>query len=174
MDETLISNCKNPFNKVCSDTLTSSELSDSKLFLLQRAQADTFSDVHHLIKKKKSLPKHHPLAGMVVYNDNGMIKATGRICQHSITTPRELIPLSLKSPITRLLVNSAHITNKYPGVATSLSILGHTYFIRIAQFPQENIQIMCSLPKGICKADASDYGSSPTSQNYTCRSLCLH
>ncbi len=89
-----ISNCKNPSNKVCSDTLTSLELSDSKLFLLQRAQADTFSDVHHLIEKKYH-PKHHPLAGMVVYNYNGMIKATGRICQHSITTPRELIPLFL-------------------------------------------------------------------------------
>ncbi len=124
-----ISNCKCPPSKVLSGSLSSTELSDSRAYLLRRAQADSFSDVLSLIKHKKPLPRKHSLAGMVIYDDNGMIKATGRVRQQSITTPKELIPLSLKSPITRLLVCSSHVDHQHPGVAASLSILGYTYYI---------------------------------------------
>jgi len=53
----------------------------------------------------------------------------GRVRQQSITNPKELNPLSLKSPITRLLVRSSHVDHQHPGVEASLSILGHTYYI---------------------------------------------
>ena len=58
-----------------------------------------------------------------------MLKASGRLRHHSLTTPKVVIPLSLMSTITKLLISTSHRDFSHPGLAALLSLLAHRNYI---------------------------------------------
>ena len=119
-----------PEKQTTTVPLTCQELFDTHHFLLWKSQQDSFPEVFTLLAKGKPLPPTHRLGGMIVHQDEqGLLKATGRLRHHSLTTPKVVIPLSLTSTITKLLISTSHRDFSYPGIAALLSLLADRYYI---------------------------------------------
>ncbi len=117
-------------HRILQQTLTSDEISSTRIFIIHCAQKDSYSDIFTCVMKKRGLPKQHPFRGLnVCLNKNNLIVVSGRVRQRKSTAPKELIALSLKSPIAKLLITSSHQLHHHPGIAALMSILNHTYFI---------------------------------------------
>ena len=83
-----------------------------------------------MCKEKRGLPKQRPFRGLnVCLNKDNSIIVSGRVCQLKSTALKDLIALSRKSPITKLLITSSQQLHHHPGIAALMSILNNTYYI---------------------------------------------
>ncbi len=75
--------------------------------------------------------KSHSLYCYILSIDSdGLLHISGRVRDPSNPKqPKNLIPLSLNSPITRLMLSALHRTYQHAGIATLMSIVGETYLI---------------------------------------------
>ncbi len=136
--------CKDPSSRSLAPTLTSLELASSRRSLLLQQQRQAFPEVFAWLRKKKTIPGSHCLAGMVVYLDeHKIIRVTGRVRAESSTMPRQLTPLSLKCHLTRLMVETEHHTQLHPGTSILMSILGHSYYIPGLRFFLKRLSKRC-------------------------------
>ncbi len=131
-----IHNCRSTSPPIKAPILTSEELASSRKLLILQQQHQSFPEVFQWLKKGKSIPGSHCLAGMVVFLDettkdetSNIIKVTGRVRAEASSKPRELTPLSLKCNLTKLLVTTEHQKQLHPGTSILISILGHSFFI---------------------------------------------
>ncbi len=127
-----IKNYQHPLNKrVCSEILQPRDVQCARLHLLRLAQRHSYKDVFEALHHHRSLPKRHNLARMEISLDSdGLLKISSRIRNTaSPKTSKQLIPLSLQSTLTRLLVKTLHKSHSHPGVEALLSIIGDTSLI---------------------------------------------
>ncbi len=112
-------------------TLTSDECKKSKDTLIFLSQQETFEEVFAARRRGTQLSKGHSLAKFnLYYTDTGLLKLTTRVRDPRLQRqPKTVIPLSLKSGLTRLLVESEHRRLLHAGTATLMAILGDTYYI---------------------------------------------
>lgn len=111
-------------------SITQDDLSAARLQLLKMQQEEAFSDIVHLIRRGKRLPQNHSLAQVDIKNDDtSLIKVQGRVRDQTTRKPRELIPLSTKSPLTKLFIREEHSRLNHPSTSVLLSILAQTYYI---------------------------------------------
>ncbi len=78
---------------------TSEKLASSRKLLILQQQRQSFPEVFQWLKKEKSIPGAHCLAGMVIYLDkttkdvtSNIIKVTGRVRAEASSKSRELTP----------------------------------------------------------------------------------
>lgn len=111
--------------------LTTQEVKDAKETLFRMSQEEFFADVFETIKKKTNLPKGHQLArANLCMSKNGHILINSRVRNPtSPKEPKQLVLLSAKSELTRLLIRSLHTTYSHAGISAMTSILGETYYI---------------------------------------------
>ncbi len=118
-------------SRATSLVLIPDEVSSSKILLLRLSQREVYTDVFDYISSGRSLPKHHPLHKFdVLVDPSKLLRVSGRVRQEQNSKqPRSLIPFSLKSPLTQLLISSLHPTYSHSGVPTLLCLLAGTYHI---------------------------------------------
>ena len=114
-----------------SNHLSSKETISAKKLIIRCAQEQTFGDVFRCCIQGRNVPKAHSLSKYLPFIDaDGLLHISSRVRDFSNSRrPRQLIPLSLKSPITRLMLSSFHKIYQHAGIATLMSIVGETYHI---------------------------------------------
>ena len=124
-------NCRTPYKCITEDVLTTDELRQVKTQLLRVSQKETYPEVFEWITSGKEIPKSHPLRPYCVFIvKDCLIHITGRVRKKGDKkAPRDLIPLSLKSPITRLFVSSQHHEQFHSNVPSLLCVLAESYHI---------------------------------------------
>ena len=115
--------------RIMSEFLQSDELYDARIFLLQTAQMESYSDVLEAFCLKKPLPKSNPLSKFdVSMNSDHFLTASGRVRDFNFPlSPRSLVVLSLNSSLTQLFISTFHVTYKHPGISAFLSIVSENY-----------------------------------------------
>ncbi len=123
-------NCCHPTSKIAGP-LTLDELSSAKAILFTLAQRQSFPKLFHALSSQSAPPVNHPLRHYhLTMSPHGYILAQSRVRNpNSPSAPTQLIPLSVSSPITKLLLTSAHRSHGHPGTSTLTSILSTTYLI---------------------------------------------
>ncbi len=98
---------------------------------LQLMQQECYNDVFSLIHHGKPAPRGHPLRHLTLQlSEDGLITVSSRVrLKKDPTQPVQLILLSAKSRLTKLLVSTLHRSYSHAGIAAMASILGHTYYI---------------------------------------------
>ncbi len=127
-----INNSRRTFNeRTLSKSVTSSEVAETKKFLLRLSQQQTYPEVLQNHSKGKTLSKGHSLSRFrIIIDSDGLIKVCGRLRDSkSPREPKKLIPLSLQSSIVKLLVSTLHQTYLHPGISTLMSIIRDKYHI---------------------------------------------
>ena len=123
--------CSPASEKDTSDVLTSGEIQATRIYLLKMSQQNTFTDVLESFHSGKKLPSGHPLAKLDISLDSThLLRVSGRVRDPvSSQNPKFLVVLSLKSPLTKLLLSTLHISYNHPSISTLLSIVAENYHI---------------------------------------------
>ena len=111
--------------------LTSEETSNAKALLFKLAQLQSLPEAFYAALNKSTLPKSNNLHRFSLsIADQGYLQLSSRVRDPSKpSTPSKLIPLSPKSPLTKLLISTLHATYSHAGISALHSILVTTYFI---------------------------------------------
>ncbi len=91
-----------------------------------------FKDVYKAVSNRRSLPKGHPLYYHNIYmyiDSDYVLHISSCVSRPDSSQPRTLIPLSLKSYLTKLLVTTLNTTYSHAGVSTLLCLLASDYHI---------------------------------------------
>ncbi len=90
-----------------------------------------YPEVFDCLASGRRLPKQHPLAKFDMSLDKDqLLLISGRIRDpQDSSKSKTLIPLSLKSPLTKLLISTLHRVYSHAGVSILLCILAVTYHI---------------------------------------------
>ena len=95
------------------------------------SQTETFEEIFAARRRGSQPPKGHPLAKFnLSITDIGILHLATRVRDPRLQRqPKTVILLSLKSGLTRLLVESEHKRLLHAGTATLMAILGDSYYI---------------------------------------------
>ncbi len=115
--------------------LTADDIKAAEAALITVQQQVSFPEVFQALENNKLLPKGHSLGGLVV-----SLKPTNaklKVDSHSSNTlvakgrvnERELIPLSGKNKLTRLMLLTQHKLHSHAGVSALISIIGYKFYI---------------------------------------------
>ncbi len=122
-----------PSNKVKlkSDLLGPSEISTAKHLIFKLSQPEAYPEVFIALRRCTGLPKNHALSKHnIVLSSHGHLLINSRVRDpHSPTSPCQLIPLSTKSMLIKLLVRTLHITYSHAGISALASIVSSTFYI---------------------------------------------
>ncbi len=112
-------------------SLTCTEIERAKAALYRLSQLESYSDAFQAARTQSPLPKGHTLRHFhIKLSPAGHLVALSRVRNPDApNTAVELIPLSSKSSITRLLLTSLHHAYGHPGTSTLMSILSTSYVI---------------------------------------------
>jgi len=118
-------------DKLQSTLLTSEEVLRAKLKIFKLSQQDSFPEVFSAINRGNRLPKSHSLyKSTISISKYGHLVISSRVRDiNSPTSPKQLIPLSTKSSVTKLLVRSLHSIYSHAGISALASIISATYYI---------------------------------------------
>ncbi len=114
-----------------SSVLTSEESAIARTFLLRKSQEHIYCETLELIRAGKSLPTSNPLSRMdVCLTAYQLLHVGGRVRNgKSFSHTKSHLLLSLKSPLTKLLLRTLHHQYKHPGTSTLITILAEDYYI---------------------------------------------
>ncbi len=126
-----IENCKLPASHRTTGILTCTEVEKAKSALYRLSQLQTFSDAFKAARTKSPLPKGHPLRHFHLHvSPSGHLIALSRVRNPDApNTPTELVPLSAKSSLTRLLLVTLHRAYGHPGTSTLMAIIAGSFII---------------------------------------------
>ncbi len=127
-----INNCRCAKENQClSSVLTSEESAIARTFLLRKSQEHIYCETLKLIRAGKSLPKSNPLSRMDVRLTADQLLHVGGRVRNGKNFPhtKSHLLLSLKSPLTKLLLRTLHHQYKHPGTSTLMAILAEDYYI---------------------------------------------
>ncbi len=108
-----------------------SDIECAKSLLYRLAQQQDFPEAFKAAKELTPLPRGHPLHHFgVKQSDAGHLIAVSRVRNPDAPNrPEELVVLSTKSEITKLLLMTLHRAYGHPGASTLLSIISSSYVI---------------------------------------------
>lgn len=120
-----------PGERIKDKHLLTSEYEATKQWLISQEQQEHYSEIFEVIAKKKPPPKGHPFRKFhVTTNDNNVLFLYTRVRDPNFGgRAKHLIPLSLKSQLTRTLLQSLHERYLHPGTNTLLATVQETYHI---------------------------------------------
>ncbi len=119
-------------------TLTWNDVNAAKYLLIRVQQLESFPDVFAVVSSKGRLSKGHPLGGMgLELSPNHALLVKGRVGGKS------MVPLSAKNALTKLMLLTQHKLHGHPGVATLISIVGHTFYVVGIKRELKRIAKMC-------------------------------
>ncbi len=158
-----ISNLKSPAeDRSLTSHITTQEIEKARIHLLKLSQNHTYSDVIQSVKNNKKVRNHTPSNYNLTIN-NGVLYLSGRVRGNDLQ-PVKLIPLSLKSPLARLLIYTTHQSQLHPGISTLLSI-GSTYYIPGLRNLQKKISRQCAIcQRAYARPAHQQMGMLPTSR----------
>ncbi len=120
-----------PKKDTSPNILSSDEIHAAKALLFKLAHLQAYPDALNAASNNSALLKSHPL-----YHSVLSISATGHLLVNSCirdpnspSSPRTLIPLSAKHPLTKLLISTLHVTYSHAGISALHAIISHTYLI---------------------------------------------
>ena len=129
--------------------------------LISQDQKAQFSEEIECLQKNQPLPKNSRLLQFNPFLENGIMKMKGRVSDN-------LILLSDKSQLTRLLIRDVHIRNLHTGPNQTLAFLRQNYWIikGMAAVKQEirSCMICKKINKPMCQqkmADLPDFRKAP-------------
>jgi len=143
-----LSNIRPPVEvKNLSKHLSGKECDETRRLFFKLIQGDHYKDALQAAKRKSSVPKGHPLAGFVLtLTEDGLLLASSRVRDFRLTSsPKSLIPLSLKSSLTRLFITALHVRFQHAGPQTLLSIISDTYYIPALRNFLKGLSRRCSI-----------------------------
>jgi len=111
--------------------LTVDELSHAKNQLFTLSQRFSFPRIFQALQLKSAPPSGHPLHHYhLSMSTDGYVEVVSRVRNpHSPSEPRKLIPLSVNSPLTKLLLISLHRSHGHPGTSTLSAIISCSYLV---------------------------------------------
>ncbi len=114
-----------------SPHLNSQECQDTRRLFFRLIQQENFPEARRAIKKKSTLHKSQALAGFnLSLAEDGLLLVSSRVRDFRLlTAPKTLIPLSIKSSLSRLFIDALHRQYLHPGPQTLLSIIADSYYI---------------------------------------------
>ncbi len=120
---------RSPEARCKSPHLQAGECHKTRNHLILLSQQEFFPDAVKAAARDKPLPKGHALQKYKVFKDkDGPLLLSTRVRDfRDCTQPRKLIPLSIRSSLTRLLLQTLHICYLHPGTNNLLSIVNHNY-----------------------------------------------
>ncbi len=104
---------------------------ESKKMLFRLSQREKLADVLEAIHNNKALPRGHVLHKLLITtNNDGLLVVSIRVRDPSSPhKPKLLVLLSKKSNLTKLLVQTLHITYSHAGVSALVVIIANTCYI---------------------------------------------
>ena len=120
-----------PEQKIKTSTLSTSECQATIDHLIAMNQQESYPQAVQAVKKSKQLPKGHVLKRYnLSLSDSGVLLISTRVRDpHNLSRDKRIIPLSIQSNFTRLLLSSLHQRYLHPGTNTLLAIVKDTYHI---------------------------------------------
>jgi len=104
--------------------LSHDNVSAANAVLYRVQQLESFPAAFAVAAGKGSLPQSHSLAGMdLELSPNHALIVRGRV------DSREMIPLSAKNPLTKLMLRDQHVIHGHPGTSAMISIISHGHYI---------------------------------------------
>ncbi len=140
-----VHNCQRPPGQRRHGTLTCEEVNRAKSALFRLSQLETFSDAFQAARDVSPLPKGHQLRHFQVkLSPSGHLVALSRVRNpDSPNVAAELIPLSARSSLARLLLTSLHRAYGHPGTSTLLAILSTSFAISGARNYLKGVSRQC-------------------------------
>ena len=140
-----IHNCRHPPAQHLSGTLTCTEVERAKSALYRLSQLESYPDAFHAARTLSPLPKGHPLRHFQVkLSRSGHLIALSRVRNPDApNTAAELVPLSAKSSVARLLLTSIHRAYGHPGTSTLMAILSSSFVISGARNFLKGVSRQC-------------------------------
>jgi len=126
-----LKNCKLPKSQRVLSSLTLPEIEQSKSTMYRLSQLQTFPEAFQKTCKPLLFQRGHPLHHFhVIKSEAGHLTALSRVRNpDSPNSPAELIVLSAKSELTKLLLTSLHHSYGHPGTSTLLTIISTSFII---------------------------------------------
>ncbi len=120
-----------PTDRICSKTISSTEVLKVKPKLFRLSQLDSFPEAFTATMNKRPPTKGHPLQHCLLQiAEGGHLVVSSRVRDtEDPSQPKLLVPLSSKCPLTKLLIRTLHQTYSHAGPTALASILGSTYLI---------------------------------------------
>ncbi len=120
-----------PDHRNKTPTLSMSECQATINNLIRLDQQESFPEAFKAVKKKERLPRGHALYKFECsIDENGVLLINTRVRDPlNPSSGRKIIPLSIRSELTKLLLQSLHRRHLHPGTNTLLAIVKETYHI---------------------------------------------
>ncbi len=117
--------------RIMTSTLSTTEYQGTINKLIAMDQQEFYPQAIQAVKGSKQLPKNHVLKKYILsLNDKGVLLVSTRVRDpHNPSQDKKIIPLSIHSNLTRLLLSSLHLRHLHPGTNTLLAIVKDTYHI---------------------------------------------
>ena len=112
--------------------LTSDELENARLIIIQVTQCRHFTETVEILKAGKQLPKRHPLLKLNPFYDkvNNIIRVGGRLTDSELSNKQKHPPiLPQRSHVSRLFVREAHLNCLHGGPTLTTSTLAQRVWI---------------------------------------------
>ena len=124
-------NCRAAAKDRTSGALTLTDIDHAKSTLYKLSQLETFPEALRAAEKLSPFPRGHPLHHFHVKLSNaGHLVALSRVRNpDSPNSPGELVVLSVKSELTKLLLISLHRSYGHPGTSTLTAIISNSFVI---------------------------------------------
>ncbi len=125
-------NCKvKAEHRNLQSAISAGECKKTSDVLLALAQHQSYPEAIQAARKGHSLPRSHSLYGYnLQLDDDNILHIQGRLRDPRNTRePLQLIPLSLQSSFTRLMISSAHRKYLHAEISTLMAVIGHSFHI---------------------------------------------
>ncbi len=128
-----------------SGPLSHVEIQQAKSALYRLSQLESFSEAFDSARSDSPLPKGHPLRRFhVKLAPAGHLVVLSRVRNPDApNTATELIPLSVRSALAKLLLSSLHRAYGHPGTSTLLAILSTSFIILGARNYLKGVSRQC-------------------------------
>ena len=156
--------------------LIAGELKAAKFKLLLVSQLHIYSvEISHL-QKKQALLTSHSLSNLAPYLDSmGLVRVGGRLSKAGLA-PQVAHPviLSIRSHITKLLVENTHHLALHAGPTTTMALLSSSYYIPTVKRFLKGLSRRCvSCQKAYAKASTQRMGELPAARSQPSRPFSI-